>query len=608
MTEQYRVLNDELIPALRDAGIRFVRRDDWSPAQRSWLEQYFRTEIVPLLSPTTLDPTRPFPRILNKSLNFIVSLDGRDAFGRPCHRAIVQAPRSLPRLIPLPPTLEGTGKVGFRLPVVGDPRLRRSAVRRHGDRRLLPVPRHAQQRSVHRRRRRRRLDDRARRRAIREPLRRRQCASRPRTTVRRSSRSTCSSTFRLTRADLYQVPGPVNLNRLLAVYDLVDRPELKYAPFTPGVPKSLVKTNIFEAISKHDILLHHPFESFAPVIDFIYRAATDPDVLAIKQTLYRTTPDSPLVESLVSAAKAGKEVTVLIELRARFDEAANIELASKLQEAGAHVVYGVVGYKTHCKMALVVRREHGKLRRYVHLGTGNYHPRTARAYTDYGLLSANERARRGRAPGLHAADEPDAHDGSEPPVAVAVQSARTLAGVHSPRDTQRRDRRHGPHHREAQRARRARGHPRALRSVRRRRLRRPDRARHLLPAARGSPACPTTSACARSSAASWSTAASTTSTTAATKSSTARAPTGWSAISSAGSSSCSRSAIRGSKARVMADLDTYLADNVQAWELRKDGRYEQLRASRRPRRHAGAVEAAAPARRSVLTATRGSRA
>jgi polyphosphate kinase len=196
--------------------------------------------------------------------------------------------------------------------------------------------------------------------------------------------------FRLTRSDLYQVPGPVNLNRLLAVYDLVDRPELKYAPFTPGVPKTLVKTNIFEAISKQDILLHHPFESFAPVIDFIYRAATDPDVLAIKQTLYRTTPDSPLVESLVSAAKAGKEVTVLIELRARFDEAANIELASKLQEAGAHVVYGVVGYKTHCKMALVVRREQGKLRRYVHLGTGNYHPRTARAYTDYGLLSANE--------------------------------------------------------------------------------------------------------------------------------------------------------------------------------------------------------------------------
>ena len=196
--------------------------------------------------------------------------------------------------------------------------------------------------------------------------------------------------FQLSPADLYQVLGPVNLNRLLAVYDLVDRPDLKYPPFTPGVPKQLVNMSLFEAISKRDILLHHPYESFAPVIDFIYRAANDPDVLAIKQTLYRTTPDSPLAESLVSAAKAGKEVTVLIELRARFDEAANIALASKLQEAGAHVVYGVVGYKTHCKMALVVRREGGRLKRYVHLGTGNYHPRTARAYTDYGLLSANE--------------------------------------------------------------------------------------------------------------------------------------------------------------------------------------------------------------------------
>ncbi|HLF11776.1 MAG TPA: polyphosphate kinase 1, partial [Gammaproteobacteria bacterium] len=154
--------------------------------------------------------------------------------------------------------------------------------------------------------------------------------------------------------------------------------------------KQLVNSSPFEAIAKGDILLHHPFESFAPVIDFIYRAANDPDVLAIKQTLYRTTPDSPLVESLVSAAKSGKEVTVLIELRARFDEAANIELATKLQEAGTHVVYGVVGYKTHCKMALVVRRESGRLKRYVHLGTGNYHPRTARAYTDYGLLSSNE--------------------------------------------------------------------------------------------------------------------------------------------------------------------------------------------------------------------------
>jgi polyphosphate kinase len=388
VAEQYRVLNEELIPQLRDADIRFVRRDDWSSEQRVWLEQYFRTEIVPLLSPTTLDPTRPFPRILNKSLNFIVSLDGRDAFGRPCDLAIVQAPRSLPRLIPLPHTLEGTGKSDFvflssvihafvdqlfaGMDIDGCYQFR---VTRNSDLFIDDED----------------VDD------LMTALEGELFESRYGAAVRLETAHDCPEDlweyllehFHLTRADLYQVQGPVNLNRLLAVYDLVDRPDLKYPPFTPGVPKALVKTNIFEAIAKQDILLHHPFESFAPVVDFIYRAAIDPDVLAIKQTLYRTTPDSALVESLVSAAKAGKEVTVLIELRARFDEAANLELASKLQEAGAHVVYGVVGYKTHCKIALVVRREQGKLRRYVHLGTGNYHPRTARAYTDYGLLSAN---------------------------------------------------------------------------------------------------------------------------------------------------------------------------------------------------------------------------
>ena len=389
VNEQYRVLNDELIPALRDQGIRFVRRDDWSSEQREWLERYFRGEIVPVLSPTTLDPTRPIPRILNKSLNFIVSLHGRDAFGRPCHRAIVQAPRSLPRLIPLPTTLAGTGKADFvflssvihafvdqlfaGMEINGCYQFR---VTRNSDLFIDDED----------------VDD------LKHALEGELFESRYGAAVRLETAHDCSDElaayllqhFQLSQSDLYQVPGPVNLNRLLAVYDLVDRPDLKYPPFTPGVPKQLADTGIFEAISKRDILLHHPFESFAPVIDFIYRAANDPDVLAIKQTLYRTTPDSPLAESLVSAAKSGKEVTVLIELRARFDEAANIALASKLQEAGAHVVYGVVGYKTHCKMALVVRRESGRLKRYVHLGTGNYHPRTARAYTDYGLLSANE--------------------------------------------------------------------------------------------------------------------------------------------------------------------------------------------------------------------------
>jgi polyphosphate kinase len=388
VADQYQLLNTELIPALRDENIHFIRRDEWTEEQRVWLSQHFDSEIVPVLSPTTIDPTRPIPRILNKSLNFIVSLRGRDAFGRHCHRAIVQAPRSLPRLIRLPPELCGGKRFCFvflssvihafvdqlfsGIEITGCYQFR---VTRNSD---LYVDDED-------------VND------LMRALEGELFETRYGDAVRLETAHDCPQDlasflldhFQLTSADHYRVQGPVNLNRLLAVYDLVDRGDLKYSPFTPGVPKEFVNTNVFEAIAKRDVLLHHPFESFTPVLDFVSRAANDPDVLAIKQTLYRTTPDSPLVESLVSAARAGKEVTVMIELRARFDEAANIDLASKLQEAGAHVVYGIVGYKTHCKMILVVRREQGRMRRYVHLGTGNYHPNTARAYTDYGLFTAD---------------------------------------------------------------------------------------------------------------------------------------------------------------------------------------------------------------------------
>ena len=388
VADQYQLLNEEIIPALRNERIRFIRRDDWSDGQRRWLEQHFESQIIPVLSPTTLDPTRPIPRILNKSLNFIVSLSGRDAFGRQCDRAIVQAPRSLPRLIQLPAELCNGEESNFvflssvihafvdrlfsGIEITGCYQFR---VTRNSDFYVDDED----------------VDD------LMRALEGELFESRYGDAVRLETAHDCPQElasyllehFQLSTADHYRVPGPVNLNRLLAVYDLVDRGELKFPPFTPGVPKELVNTNVFDAIAERDILLHHPFESFTPVLDFVHRAANDPEVLAIKQTLYRTTPDSPLVESLVSAAKAGKEVTVMIELRARFDEAANIELASKLQEAGAHVVYGIVGYKTHCKMILVVRRESGRMRRYVHLGTGNYHPKTARAYTDYGLFTAD---------------------------------------------------------------------------------------------------------------------------------------------------------------------------------------------------------------------------
>jgi polyphosphate kinase len=393
VAEQYRVLNEELIPALRDSGICFKRRDEWTPEQRRWLQDYFHAEVEPVLSPTALDPTRPFPRILNKSLNFIVDLHGRDAFGRQYRRAIVQAPRSLPRLIRLPAELDGSGEQDFvflssiihafvdelftGMSIDGCYQFR---LTRNSDLYIDDEE----------------VDD------LMRALQGELSESGYGAAVRLEMAHDCPDDlagyllekFCLGTEDLYRVEGPVNLNRLLAVPDLVDRIDLKYPPFTPGLPKQFVKSNIFDIISKEDILLHHPYESFAPVIDLVHRASSDPNVLAIKQTLYRTTPDSPIVASLVAAARAGKEVTVMIELRARFDEAANIELANKLQEAGAHIVYGVVGFKTHCKMILIVRRESGKIRRYVHLGTGNYHPKTARVYTDYGLFSADEKLTR----------------------------------------------------------------------------------------------------------------------------------------------------------------------------------------------------------------------
>jgi polyphosphate kinase len=390
VSEQYRVLNEEMIPALDREGIRFVRRTDWSEQQSAWLLEHFRTEIVPVLSPIALDPMRPVPKILNKSLNFILKLDGNDAFGRPVKRALVQAPRSLPRLIGLPPELSASAGVDYvflssvlhafvhelftGMEIDGCYQFR---VTRNSD---LYVDDEE-------------VDD------LMRALEGELTASRYGAAVRLEIAQGCTPEladyllrhFHLEQHDLYPVDGPVNLNRLSAVYDLIDRPDLKYPPFTPGVPAIIRGAeDIFEAIRRQDILLHHPFESFAPVMDLIARAANDPAVLAIKQTLYRTGPDSPIVDSLVQAARAGKEVTVVIELRARFDEAANIALANALQEAGAHVVYGVVGYKTHAKMVLIVRRESGRLRRYVHLGTGNYHPKTTRTYTDYGLLTANE--------------------------------------------------------------------------------------------------------------------------------------------------------------------------------------------------------------------------
>jgi len=389
--QQYQLLNQELFPQLADAGVRFIRSDDWTTEQRKWLEEYFNEQVVPVLTPLTFDPSRPFPRILNKSLNFIVRLHGKDAFGRQRHRGMVQAPRSLPRIIALPANISTPGENSFVF--------LSSVIRIHVDS-LFPgldvdgcyqfrVTRNS---NLY-------VDDEEVSDLVRA-LEGQLEASRYGAAVRIEIGHECPDDlreflldhFELTDDDTYMVDGPVNLNRLATVCDLDIHPELLYSPFAQGLPEELRSDDdIFSILDRKNVLLHHPYQTFAPVIDFVAAAAADRDVLAIKQTLYRTGADSPIVDHLVSAAHSGKEVTVAIELMARFDEAANISLANRLQEAGAHVVYGLVGFKTHAKMTLVVRRNAGQLVRYVHLGTGNYHHATTSVYTDYGYLSSSKR-------------------------------------------------------------------------------------------------------------------------------------------------------------------------------------------------------------------------
>lgn len=390
VADQYRILNEVLIPLLNEQDIHFLRRGEWTESQLRWLEKYFNDELLPILTPVGLDSAHPFPRILNKSLNFIISLVGKDAFGRNSGRAILQAPRALPRIIQLPPEETGGGSHDFvflssilhafvdelfhGMKVEGCYQFR---VTRNSD---FFVDDDAIDDLLHA------VEGELAMRNYGDEVRLEIDANCPDETVDFLLRR-----FGLTRDRLFLCSGPVNVNRLQAIYALIDRPDLKFPPFKPHIPSELSRNkSIFNTIKKQDILLHHPFQSFTPVIEFLKQAAADPDVLAIKQTLYRTSLDSPIVNTLIKAARDGKEVTVVIELRARFDEQANIELAERLQEAAVHVVYGVVGYKTHAKMCLVLRKEGRKLFTYVHLGTGNYHPKTARLYTDYGLFTCDK--------------------------------------------------------------------------------------------------------------------------------------------------------------------------------------------------------------------------
>lgn len=385
--EQYQVLNDDLLPALEAEGIRLLRRSEWTPAQQAWIADYFAQQVAPLLSPVALDPAHPFPSIINKALCFVVALDGKDAYGRSASVAVLQLPRVLPRVLQLPSELAGSCDFvlissvihacvadlfpGMRIRSCHQFRITRDSDLWVDEEEMVDL-----------------LD------ALKGELPGRRYGD----AVRLEVADNCPpETAALLLAevglgpnDLFTVNGPVNMHRLAHLIDAIDRPDLKWPPFTPGAPlRRDASRSIFEIVRERDILLHHPFESFNPVIELLHAAARDPKVLAIKQTLYRTGGGSPIIEELVEAARNGKEVTVVVELMARFDEAANIEGAVRLRDAGASVVYGIVGYKCHAKMLMVVRKESGKLRRYVHLGTGNYHHRTAKLYTDFGYLTSN---------------------------------------------------------------------------------------------------------------------------------------------------------------------------------------------------------------------------
>lgn len=389
IADQYALLNDDILPALAQEGVQFIRRNLWTPEQSEWIHHYFQHEVMPLLTPIGLDPAHPFPRVLNKSLNFAVELTGTDAFGRNSGAAIVQAPRALPRVIQLPAELTGidygfvflssmlhqyVGELFSGMQVLGCHQFR---VTRNSD--LF-------------------VDDeevKNLRTALQGELPQRNFGDAVRLEVADGCPEAVADfllqQFILERADLYRVPGIVNLVRLNTIPDRVERPDLKYPPFQPDLPKVLTKRyDIFTSIRKQDVLLHLPFQSFTPVIQFLQQAADDPNVVAIRMTVYRTGTDSVLMEHLLRAARQGKEVTVVVELMARFDEEANLNIAARLEEVGAHVVYGVFGYKTHAKMLQVLRRENGSYKRYCHLGTGNYHPRTSRFYTDFGLFTCHD--------------------------------------------------------------------------------------------------------------------------------------------------------------------------------------------------------------------------
>ncbi len=389
VAQQYAIYNDELLPLLEKKGIKIISHGERNPRQRRWVKDFFIKEVQPLLMPVGLDPAHPFPQVANKSLNFIVRLNGKDAFGRENEIAIVKVPRILPRFFRMPP-VKGSKQTHF----VSISSLIRShlndlfpgrqvtefsqfRVTRHSD---LAVDEEEVKNL---------------RTALRKGLQQRHYGQ----ALRLEVSAGCSvylsnfllAQFGLIESDLYRVSGPVNLVRLNQLIDKVDAPSLRFETYNAGWPSQLHPgESYFERLQKGDVLIHQPYESFEAVLAFLREAVEDPDVLAIKQTIYRTGAKSELMDLLREAVRRGKEVTAVVELKARFDEEANIDYAERLESVGAQVVYGVVGLKTHAKMMLVTRREANGLRRYGHLSTGNYNPGTARFYTDLSYLTADD--------------------------------------------------------------------------------------------------------------------------------------------------------------------------------------------------------------------------
>ncbi|MCM3563223.1 MAG: polyphosphate kinase 1 [Hydrogenophaga sp.] len=389
VARQYAIYNDELLPALEKKGIKIVAHSERNARQRRHVREIFHHEVQPLLMPVGLDPAHPFPQVANKSLNFIVRLTGKDAFGRENEIAIVKVPRILPRFFRLP-SVKGSKQIHF----VSISSLIRShlndlfpgrqvtefsqfRVTRHSD---LAVDEEEVKNL---------------RTALRKGLQQRHYGQALRLEVSAGASEFLSSflleQFGLPPACLYRVPGPVNLVRLNQLIDKVDAPELRFEPYLPGWPAQLTPgQSFFERLQQGDVVIHQPYESFDAVLSFLREAVEDPDVLAIKMTIYRTGAKSELMDLLREAVRRGKEVTAVVELKARFDEEANINYAERLESVGAQVVYGVVGLKTHAKMLLITRREPQGLRRYAHLSTGNYNPGTARVYTDLSYLTADD--------------------------------------------------------------------------------------------------------------------------------------------------------------------------------------------------------------------------